>query len=151
MTENHISENTELTRDWSNAVAGVFSQPDVYLERLCDLAAKEQSIIRNMDWNSVNLTKIPTPLRQSVANMFAQFHYGETVGVMCVSRMVDLCPATSVRQFFQSQAVDEGRHVKWMSMLMQKLQCEGKVNPVSEQLMTEIYESDSLLKIVLRK
>lgn len=149
MTEYHISEHTELTRDWSNAVASVFNQPDAYLERLCDLANKDQNLNRNMDWDSVNLTKIPRQLRQSVANMFAQFHYGETIGVMCVSRMVDLCPSATVKPFFQSQAVDEGRHVKWLSMLMQKLHCEGQVNPVSEQLMTEIYNSGSLLKMVL--
>lgn len=149
MPDFSLTQKSGLSRAWVERISRVFPEPDSYLERLCALAEKEQSFARVMDWDSVNLKKIPKTMRQGAANMFAQFHYGETMGILCVSRMIDMCPTGPIKRCFESQAIDEAGHVRWLSMLMQKLECEGEINAITEQLMSEIYEADSLEKLVI--
>lgn len=149
MTDFSLTQKSGLDRAWAEGISRVFPEPDNYLERLCGLAEKEQNLTRAMDWDTVNLKNIPLSMRQGAANMFAQFHYGETMGILCVSRMIDLCPSGPVKRCFESQAIDEARHVKWLTLLMRKLECEGEINTVSEQLMTEIHQADTLEKLVI--
>jgi hypothetical protein len=101
------------------------------------------------DWDNIDLRHIPEHLRQGVANMFAQFHYGETAGLLCVSRLKKLHVPTALTEFFETQVIEEARHVKWMSKLMQKLDCDSEINTHTEQLMAAIYECESAEGIVL--
>ena len=145
----NLTERTELNRSWSKAVLRVFDSPDTYLNQLSELAQNESMAQYATDWNGIDLQRIPKHLRQGVANMFAQFHYGETAGLLCVSRLKKLGVPHSLNKFFEIQVVEEARHVKWLSKLMQKLDCDTEVNTHSEQLMNAIHECGSAEGIVL--
>ena len=149
VTPSDLTSRTELSRAWAELTVEGFSRPDRDMERLYELATRDQWRVSEMDWEGMDIRTMPKPLRQAAANMFAQVHYGELAALLCTGRLVEMIPNLSAQLFCATQMNDEARHVRWFSRLMHELDCRGEVRPSIIELMHHVYESDTPEELTL--
>ena len=133
-----------LDLDWATVASQSIYQPEIYLEKLCDMSSKNQWDLAEMDWDKIDFSALPQSVRQGLVNIFTQIHYGEVTALVGASALVEHAPTTNVRSFATFQAADEARHVKWFSMLIKKLDCRAKVLPTVALLMKDINSGETL-------
>lgn len=124
-------------------------QPDIYLERLCEVARRDQWHGDELDWRPINFQGAPQSLRQQVADMFAQLHYGEVAAFVGAAKFAQSSPILSERLFSRAHVADEARHVGWFSQLMEKLHCETKVEDSVAHLVDDILHTEQGPEFVL--
>lgn len=144
MDRSVLTENSALSRTWAKLSLDTFSNPDAHLTRLWGMAERDGWSSTEMDWDGIDLSSIPLGFRQGVSNMLTQLHYGEVTALLCSARLVQQAPSLSAQLFSSSQVNDEARHVQWFSRLMQKLDCNGKVQDSVAAFMNEVYECESI-------
>ncbi|KFE70331.1 hypothetical protein [Hyalangium minutum] len=120
-----------------------------YFERLCELAARDQWRLEDLDWHTLDVAALPEEFRQTAADGFAQLQWGERTAQHAAARLVELLPEGSARAFLVTQRTDEARHVAFFERVMQVLGCEGRVRPSVQRLMREVQEADTPEALVL--
>ena len=138
-----LLDQTDGPSDWADLTAQAFHEPDAALDRLYEIACRDQWTVAGLDWSAVELAAFPLPLRQAAADLFAQLHYGELTAMMGASRMMDRLPSSAARLVCATQVNDEARHVRFFANLIGRLGCAGRVRPTVRQLMGEVYEADT--------
>lgn len=116
---------------------------DPHLERLCELAARDQWKLEELDWGSLDLMTLPESFRQTAADGFAQLLWGERTAQLAASRLLELLPAGPARAFIVTQQTDEARHVAFFERLIHLLGCEGRTRPSVQRLMREVQEAET--------
>ena len=138
-----LSDQTDRASDWADLALSAFHAPDAALDRLYEIACRDQWTIAGLDWSALDLSIFPLPFRQAAADLFAQLQYGELAAMMAASRMMDRLPAGAARLMCATQVNDEARHVRFFANLVGRLGCEGRVRPSVRQLMAEVDEADT--------
>jgi hypothetical protein len=138
-----LLDDTSVATDWAELTLSAFHEPDAALDRIYELAGRDQWTVGELDWSAVELSACPLFIRQAAADVFAQIHYGELTALMTASRMMDRLPAGPARLVCASQINDEARHVRFFANLMHRLGCEGRLRPSVRALMNEVYEADT--------
>ncbi|WP_164020270.1 diiron oxygenase [Pyxidicoccus trucidator] len=129
------------------ALPGVDLTPDALagpsLERLCELAARDQWRLEDLDWSSVDVSALPEPFRQTAADAFAQLQWGEQTALFAAMRLMELLPEGAARTFLATQRTDEARHVAFFERVVRLFGCEGRVRPSVLRLMQEVREAET--------
>jgi hypothetical protein len=120
-----------------------------YFERLCELAARDQWRLEDLDWYTLDVSGLPEEFRQTAADGFAQLQWGERTAQHAAARLVELLPEGPARAFLVTQRTDEARHVAFFERVMEVLGCEGRVRPSVQRLMREVQEADTPEALVL--
>jgi hypothetical protein len=128
---------------WADLTLAAFGEPDEALDRLYEIASRDQWTIAELDWSGLELTAFPLPFRQAAADLFAQLQYGELAAMMAASRMIDRLPPGPARLVCATQVADEARHVRFFANLVGRLGCEGRVRPSVQALMGEVHAADT--------
>lgn len=149
MNPSDLTNNSELNRTWSKLSLDSFNNPDAHLTRLWDMAARDSWSNSDMNWDSVDLSSLPSDIKQGVSDMLTQLHYGEVTALLCSARLVQHAPSLSAQLFSSSQVNDEARHVQWFSHLMNNLDCMGEVRSSVAEFMTDIYECESIDGLII--
>ncbi|WP_224246119.1 ferritin family protein [Hyalangium gracile] len=123
--------------------------PDPYLERLCELAARDQWKLEELDWSSLDLLSLPELFRQTAADGFAQLLWGERTAELAASRLMELLPDGAARTFIATQRTDEARHVAFFERVIHLLGCEGRTRPSVQRLMREVQEAETPEELML--
>jgi hypothetical protein len=121
-----------------------FEQPDGPLDRLYELAARDQWTVSGLDWSAINFGALPLPIRLAAADLFAQLHHGELTAMRGAARMLDRLPSHDLRLVCATQVSDEARHARFFERLLASLECEARVRSSVRALMLEVDESDTL-------
>nr|AYM52753.1 hypothetical protein [Archangium disciforme] len=116
---------------------------DPSLERLCELAARDQWRLEELDWSAVDVSMLPVEFRQIAADAFAQLHWGEQTAHVAATRLREWLPEGPARAFLATQQVDEARHVAFFERIIHLFGCEGRVRPSVQRLMREVREADT--------
>lgn len=122
---------------------------DPYLERLCELAARDQWKLEDLDWRSLDVSALPEVFRQAAADGFAQLQWGERTAQLAAERLLGLLPEGPARAFIATQRTDEARHVAFFEQVIRLLGCEGRVRPSVQQLMREVQEAETPEELML--
>jgi hypothetical protein len=138
-----LLDETDRASDWAELAPPAFHEPDAALDRLYELACRDQWTVAGLDWSALDLAVFPLPFRQAAADLFAQLEYGELAAMMAASRMMDRLPAGAARLVCATQVNDEARHVRFFANLIGRLGCAGRVRPSVRQLMAEVHEADT--------
>jgi hypothetical protein len=138
-----LLDETNVPSGWAEVTLSAFHEPDAGLDRIYELAGRDQWTVAALDWSAVELSSCPLAIRQAAADVFAQIHYGELTALMTASRMMDRLPQGAARLVCASQINDEARHVRFFANLMGRLGCEGRLRPAVRALMNEVYEADT--------
>ena len=56
-----------------------------------------------MDWDAVDLTSIPLPLRQAGAMVLTQLQFGELTAMLGAAKLVEMAPSPGVQAFAARQ------------------------------------------------
>lgn len=138
-----LHDETDRSSDWAYLAQSAFQAPDAALDRLYEMACRDQWTVAGLDWSALDLMMFPLSFRQAAADLFAQLQYGELTAMMAASRMMDRLPAGAARLMCATQVNDEARHVRFFANLVGRLGCEGRVRPSVHKLMAEVYEADT--------
>lgn len=138
-----LSDETCRASDWAELAPAAFHEPDTALDRLYEIACRDQWTVAGLDWSALDLAVFPLSFRQAAADLFAQLEYGELAAMMAASRMIDRLPSGAARLVCATQVNDEARHVRFFANLIGRLGCAGRVRPSVRQLMAEVYEADT--------
>ncbi len=126
------------TRAAVSDARAALERPDAHLERLYDMAARDQWTIAGLDWSAVELDLLPEPLRRVAADLFAQVHHGELTAMSTAARMMDRLERPSARLVCATQVADEARHARFFENLLSRLGHPGEVRPSVRALMREV-------------
>jgi hypothetical protein len=119
------------------------------LERLCELAVRDQWRLETLDFSALDVSSLPLPFRQAGADAFAQLHWGERTALVAARRLALLLPPGLERRLVELQINDELRHVRFFEQVILHLGCEGRRRPSVERLMLEVEEARSAEELVL--
>ncbi len=122
---------------------------DPYLERLCELAARDQWKLEDLDWSALDVSALPEVFRQTAADGFAQLQWGERTAQLAAERLMGLLPEGAARTFVATQRTDEARHVAFFEQVIRLLGCEGRVRPSVQRLMREVQEAETPEELML--
>jgi hypothetical protein len=120
-----------------------------YFERLCELAARDQWKLEDLDWETLDVSPLPEFFRQTAADGFAQLQWGERTAQLAATRLMELLPEGAARTFVATQRTDEARHVAFFERVIGLLGCEGRVRPSVARLMREVQEAETPEALVL--
>ena len=123
-----------------------FSEPQRGLQRLYEMAKRDQWNPDSQPWDNLDLRSLPTPLRAAVSGLCCQLHYGEVASMLAAARCVDQATDSAVRMFAATQVMDEARHVEWFTRLIQKLDAgpPTAIHDSVSALIDSIYGSSTL-------
>jgi hypothetical protein len=113
------------------------------LERLRELAVRDQWSLSDLDWTGVDLPSLPAAFRQAAADAFAQLRRGERTAELAASRLAGQLRPAAARALCELQARDEARHTAFFDQVIARLECPGRVRPSTERLMAEVEEAGS--------
>jgi hypothetical protein len=113
------------------------------LERLCELAARDQWRLDELDWSAVEVSTLPEAFRQTAADAFAQLHWGEQTAHFAATRLREWLPEGPARAFLATQQEDEARHAAFFERIIHLFGCEGRVRPSVQRLMREVREAET--------
>ncbi len=139
--------NFDSTTSYSKAEPALGSEH--YLERLCELAARDQWKLDDLAWDTLDVHTLPEVFRQTAAECFVQLRRGERTAEHTAAQLLEFLPEGPERTFVMTQRIDEARHVAFFDRLIQLLGCEPPVRDSVEQLMTEVEAADSPEALVL--
>lgn len=141
----HLRATSRSATDasWRALADDALARPEGHLDRLYDLAARDQWTVAGLDWSSIDLLAIPEPIRQTAADLFAQLHFGELTAMSSAARLMAHLDDPSARLVCATQINDEARHARFFESLIARLGCEGRVRPSTEAMMREILECDT--------
>jgi hypothetical protein len=120
-----------------------------YFERLCELAARDQWKLEDLDWGALDMSSLPEFFRQTAADGFAQLQWGERTAQLAATRLMELLPEGAARSFISTQQTDEARHVAFFERVIELLGCEGRVRPSVARLMREVQGAETPEALVL--
>ncbi len=134
-----------MTDGW--ALPGVDLTPDALagpsLERLCELAARDQWRLEDLDWSTVEVSSLPEDFRQTAADAFAQLQWGEETALFAATRLREWLPEGPARTFLTTQQTDEARHAAFFERVVRIFGCGGRVRPSVLRLMQEVREAET--------
>lgn len=116
-----------------------FSDPERAMSRLYDMAKRDQWDSESLPWDQANFDGVPLPLREALAGLYTQIHYGEVASLIAAARCVEHAPDLGSRLFASTQVMDEARHVEWFTRLIRKLDCRPPVHPAVAALIDDIH------------
>ena len=115
--------------------------PTEKLERLYEMACRDQWTVAGLDWSAVDVSGVPAPLRAAGAELFTQAHHGELTAMLAAARLLDRVDDPSARLFLATQVNDEARHTRFFENLLGRLEAPGEVRPSVATLMRSVYEA----------
>ncbi len=119
------------------------------LQRLCELAARDQWTLDGLNVPSLDVSGLPREFRQAGADAFAQLHWGERTALLAAERLLHQLTEGPARTFVQTQIKDEQRHVAFFEALIAQFGCEGRRRPSVERLMREVEAAETREELVL--
>lgn len=128
---------------WRELADDALARPEAHLERLYELAARDQWTVAGLDWSAIDLSLVPAPLRQTAADLFAQLHFGELTAMSAAARLMAHLDDPAARLVCATQINDEARHARFFANLIARLGCEGRVRPSTEAMMREVAEHET--------
>jgi hypothetical protein len=149
MTMPNLQDLAGVTREMQTIYEQAFQKPNPELHRLYEMAKRDQWNVADLDWSKADMSQVPQEMRQGLANLFSQTHYGELGALMSTAKAVELAPDMMAKMFGGTQVMDEARHVEWFTKLIQKLDCRGQILPTVEQLMSEVFASDTAEQLLV--
>jgi len=123
-----------------------FAEPQRGLQRLYEMAKRDQWNADAQPWDGLDLRSLPRPLREALSGLCCQLHYGEVASMLAAARCVEQASDSAVRMFAATQVMDEARHVEWFTRLIQALDA-GPAIAIHDSvaaLIDSIYGSSSL-------
>jgi hypothetical protein len=132
-----------------HAYAQAFHDPNPELQRLYELAKRDQWKIDDLAWRDFAVDAVPQALRQAMVNLHVQTHFGELGALMCTARAAEIAPDLTAKMFGSTQVMDEARHVEFFSRLISQLDCRAAVLPSVESLIGEVYETGSVEELLV--
>jgi hypothetical protein len=138
-----LTNLADVTHELSNAYAQAFHDPVAHLERLYEMAKRDQWNAASLPWEEIDFTGVPSELRNALASLYTQTHYGELGALMCTAKAAERAPLLSAKMFGATQVMDEARHVEWFTRLMRKIDARAPVQDSVAQLVSEIYASET--------
>jgi hypothetical protein len=121
--------------------------PDI--ERLYELGKKRQWNSSELPWESLNFSTVPLPLRQGLAELLVQTHYGELGALTASARLVQHSPNLVDRLFGATQVTDEARHVEWFSRLLMVIDTPTPVVPAVAEFIDSVTSTDDELALLV--
>lgn len=119
------------------------------LERLRELAVRDQWSLSDLDWTGVELPSLPADFRQAAADAFAQLYWGERTAELAATKLAGLLQPAAARALCELQSRDEARHAAFFEQVIARLGCQGRVRPSTERLMSEVQQAESPEAMVL--
>ncbi|NVJ09935.1 diiron oxygenase [Myxococcus sp. AM001] len=113
------------------------------VERLCELAMRDQWRLEDLGWSTVDVSALPESFRQTAAEAFVQLQWGEQTALFAATRLREWLPEGPARAFLATQQTDEARHVAFFERVVGLFGCEGRVRPSVARLMQEVREADT--------
>jgi hypothetical protein len=129
-----------------SAYQQAFTEPQRGLQRLYEMAKRDQWNVDSQPWSTLDLRQLPRPLREALCGLCCQLHYGEVASMLAAARCVEQASDSAVRMFAATQVVDEARHVEWFTRLIHALDVGPHVaihDSVSE-LIDSVYGSTTV-------
>lgn len=120
-----------------------FDAPDRALNRLYELAKRDQWNAESLPWDQIDFSQVPLALREALAGLYTQVHYGEIGSLLGAARAVAEAPNLTARLFASTQVMDEARHVEWFTRLIQKLDCRAPVHDAVIEFVSEVAGCDT--------
>src|SRR5438874_2083757 len=96
-----------ISREMAEIYAQAFKDPVKDLHKLYEMAKRDQWNVSELPWDSIGYADVPDHLRQSLANMYTQTHYGELGALMCTAKAVEKAPMLMAKMFGGTQVMDE--------------------------------------------
>jgi hypothetical protein len=128
--------------------AGLVSgAPDI--ERLYELGKKRQWNASELAWGALDFSAVPRPLREGLAELLVQTHYGELGALTASARLVQSSPNLVDRLFGATQVTDEARHVEWFSRLLFHLDTPTPVVPAVAAFIDDVIHTDDELALLV--
>src|SRR5947208_1870346 len=121
--------------------------PDI--ERLYELGKKRQWNASELAWDALDFSLVPLELKQGLADLLAQTHYGELGALTASARLVQRSPNLSDRLFGATQVTDEARHVEWFSRLLFQLDAPYTVMPALAEFIDGVVRSEDDLALLV--
>ena len=121
--------------------AQAFAHPDKNLYTLYEKAKYEQwNATTDVDWSGLaEVRNLPPIVRQALANVQSQLHYGELAALMVTSKIVGAADDLIAKYYGSTQVMDEARHVEFFSRVIRALGVTGKVSTNLEELCQDVY------------
>lgn len=120
-----------------------FAEPQRSLQRLYEIAKRDQWNSDSLPWDRLDLNGLPLALREAISGLCSHVHYGEVASLLAAARTVDQASDHETRLFASTQVIDEARHVEWFTRLQGKLTPGGPppVHPALVALVDGVYAS----------
>lgn len=119
-------------------------------QRLYERGLEEQwSIAHDLDWNPLSLGELGRPVREAMATVYGQIHFGEVLGLAVTSRAVEQAPELWAKLFGATQLMDEARHVEFFSTILNALGHNATVLPELEALGADLRSVASTEEMML--
>ncbi|HEY2775754.1 MAG TPA: hypothetical protein VGK20_17060 [Candidatus Binatia bacterium] len=77
------------------------------------------------------------------AMTFTQLFFGEQAALALSAQLVNLCPELEARMCLAGQIIDEARHVEVFGRYLDKLEADAPLDPMLEDIVHRILDSDS--------
>lgn len=128
-----------------------FLEPQRGLQRLYEMAKRDQWNVDGQPWDALDLRRLPLPLREALSGLCCQLHYGEVASMLAAARCVEQASDSAVRMFAATQVIDEARHVEWFTRLIQMLDAgpPSGIHDSVANLIDSIYGSTTLDELCL--
>ncbi len=121
--------------------------PDI--ERLYELGKKRQWNAADLPWEALDFSSVPRVLREGLADLLTQTHYGELGALTASARLVQSSPNLADRLFGATQVTDEARHVEWFSRLLFHLDTPSPVVPAIAAFIDGVIHTDDDLALLV--
>lgn len=121
--------------------------PDI--ERLYELGKRRQWNATDLPWDTLDFTQVPQALREGLAELLVQTHYGELGALTASARLVQSSPNLVDRLFGATQVTDEARHVEWFSRLLFHLDTPTPVVPAVAEFIDDVTRTPDELALLV--
>lgn len=120
-----------------------FAEPGRSLQRLCEMARRDQWNSDSLPWDRLDFSPLPAALREAISGLCSHVHYGEVASLLAAARCVEHAADGETRMFASTQVIDEARHVEWFTRLQEKLASPEPppVHAAVTALIDSIYEA----------
>ncbi len=119
------------------------------LERLYELGKKRQWNAAELPWERLDFTQVPAGLREGLAELLSQIHYGELGALTASARLVQSSAHLVDRLCGATQVIDEARHVEWFSRLLFQLDTPAPVNAAVAAFIDDVVHTGDELALLV--
>lgn len=111
------------------------------LYRLYEQAKQAQWNNSSLDWGSIDLAGLDEPRRASLARVVELLYRTELAALTCVSRLIGELPEVQAKMLASTQAVDDARHIEWLSSLQERLGRRAEPHPAAVEFLAVVHQA----------